>query len=93
MRWRKSCGGIWRGLAVNGDINISEEPNATSGHIYLGGESMRLFLSNISLMLLYYPAMALAADGSKSSFFGNIISFIVSVIVTGFLINLFIKKK
>lgn len=54
---------------------------------------MRLLLRSFSLMMLLYPSIACAADGSKSSFFGNIISFVVSVIVTGFLIDLFIRKR
>ena len=54
---------------------------------------MRLLLHSFSLMLLLCPAIACAADGAKSSIFENIISFVVSVIVFGFLIDFFIKKR
>lgn len=54
---------------------------------------MRLLFCSFSLMLLICSSIACAADGSGSSFFENIISFIISVIVFGLLIDFFIKKR
>ena len=54
---------------------------------------MRLVSRGFLMMLQFCPLMACAADGSKSSFFGDIISFVVSVFVFGFLIDLVIKKR
>lgn len=54
---------------------------------------MRLLFCRFSLMLLFCPSIASAADGSGSSFIGNIISLFVSVIIFGLLIDFFIKKR
>jgi hypothetical protein len=61
-------------------------------YFYSGGCNMCLLYWSFSLML-FCSSIASAADGSKSSFLGNITSFVISVIVFGLLIDFFIKKN